>query len=47
VRGTLEASDAAGTTVAFALAYPKARGATATLTGTAGGRDLRATMPAP
>jgi pimeloyl-ACP methyl ester carboxylesterase len=47
VRGTVEARGADGTTVAFELAYPKAVGATATLTGAAGGRALRATMPAP
>jgi pimeloyl-ACP methyl ester carboxylesterase len=47
VRGTLGLSGPDGTAGTLAIAYPKAPGGTATLTGTVGGRELRATMPAP
>jgi pimeloyl-ACP methyl ester carboxylesterase len=47
VRGTLELRGPGGTAGTLAIAYPKKPRATATLTGTVGGRELRATMPAP
>jgi alkanesulfonate monooxygenase SsuD/methylene tetrahydromethanopterin reductase-like flavin-dependent oxidoreductase (luciferase family) len=47
ISGTLELRGPGGTAGTLAIAYPKQRGATATLTGTVGGRELRATMPAP
>ena len=47
VRGTLELRGPDGAAGTLAIAYPKAPGATATLTGMVGGRELRATMPAP
>ena len=47
VRASVDVQGADGTAGTLSIAYPKEPGATATLTGTVGGRELRATMPAP